>query len=142
MSLDIVTLTFAVQDAGEDAGSGAVTIAPTAVVTAAGQMVVSQNPVVRQLANGAVSVQLVACDNDGTSPAAGFWAYEITLPGGQPLPYLVNFANGATQRFDSLTPAVAQTTYGAAASGGGAAGRSTRRGSSTSPSPAATTPRT
>jgi hypothetical protein len=115
MSLNTVTLTFEVQDAGDDAASGAVTIAPTSVVTAAGQTVVSQEPVVRQMSSGTASVQLVACDNGGTSPAAGFWAYQITLPGGQPGLYLVNFAGGATQRFDDLAAVTALTTYGPAA---------------------------
>jgi len=128
MSLNLVTLTFEVQDAGEDAASGTVTIAPTSVVTAAGVTVVSQAPVVRQLSAGTLSVQVVATDNSGTSPAAGFWAHEITLPGGQPETYLVSFANGSTQRFDSLSPAIASTTYGPAASGGGVTSFNTRTG--------------
>lgn len=119
MTLNYVTLTFQVADAGQDAEAGQVTIMPTSVVTAAGQTVVSQDPVTRQLSGGSASVQLLASDNAGTSPAAGFWAYSIRLPGA-PAPglYLVNFANGASQRFDSLTPAVAQTTYGPAAATG------------------------
>ena len=104
MPLNYVTLTFQVADAGQDAEAGPVTIKPTAVVTAAGITVVSQDAVVRQLSGGAASVQLVATDNTGTSPAAGAWAYQITLPGGLPGTYLVDHANGATQRFDSLTP--------------------------------------
>jgi hypothetical protein len=118
MSLNLVTLTFELQDAADDAGTGGVTIAPTSVVTAAGQTVVSQTPVVRQFSGGTTSVQVVACDSEGTIPAAGFWAYLITLPGGSPQLYLPNYSNGATQRFDSLTPVVAQTTYGPAAASG------------------------
>jgi len=119
MSLNTVTLTFTVQDAAADAGAGQVQIAPTSVVTAAGVTVVSQAPILRTMSAGSLSVELVACDNDGTVPAAGFWAYLITLPGGQPQAYLVNFGNGATQRFDDLTPVVAQTTYAQAAGSGG-----------------------
>lgn len=115
MALNMVTLVFTAQDAGDDAATGNVQIAPTAVVTAAGLTVVTQAPVVRALGSGTVSVSLVANDNTGTSPAAGFWAYNITLPGGVTQPYLVNFGNGATQQFSNLTPAVASTTYGAAA---------------------------
>ena len=104
MPLNYVTLTFQVADAGQDAEAGPVTIKPTAVVTAAGITVVSQDAVVRQLSGGTASVALVATDNTGTVPAAGGWAYLITLPGGLPGNYLVDHANGATQRFDSLTP--------------------------------------
>lgn len=104
MSLNYVTLTFQVADAGQDAESGPVTIKPTAVVTASGQTVVSQDAVVRQLSGGVASVQLLATDNTGTVPAAGGWAYLITLPGGLPGTYLVDHANGSPQRFDSLTP--------------------------------------
>ena len=118
MALNYVSLVFTEQDAGNSPSAGPVVIAPTATVVAAGQTVVSQAPVSRQLGGGTVSVSLVACDNTGTTPAAGFWAYSITLPGGQPGLYLINFANGATQQFSNLTPVVAQTTYGPAAGSG------------------------
>lgn len=118
MSLNYVELLIEQQDAGQDAGSGAVTITPTWVVTAAGITVVSQVPVVRQLSSGTVTVSLVACDNAGISPASGFWAYSITLPGAQPQLYLVNYSNGSSQRLDSLTPVVPMITYGPAAGGG------------------------
>lgn len=119
MALNYVTLTVTEQDAGQDAGTGTVTITPTSAVTAAGVTVVSQVPVTRQLSAGSASVQLVATDNAGTSPAAGFWAYSILLPGWTaPVTYLVDFVNGATQRLDNLTPVIAKTTYGPAATGG------------------------
>lgn len=123
MSLSYVTVTFTEQDAADDAGAGSVVIAPTSVVTAAGVTVVSQTPVSRVMSGGTVSVELVASDNTGTVPAAGFWAYLITLPGWTaPQLYLIDYENGATQRFDQLTPVVAQTTYGPAASTGAWAG--------------------
>lgn len=119
MSLNTVTVSFTVQDAADDAETGDVTIEPTDVVTASGVTVVSQDPVVRAFSGGTCSVALVANDNSGTTPEAGFWAYRIQLPGWTaPKLYLVNFANGPTQRFDSLSPAVASTTYGPAASQG------------------------
>jgi hypothetical protein len=118
MALNYVILVFTEQDAGNSPSAGAVTIAPTSAVVAAGQTVVSAQPVSRQLGSGTVSVSLVATDNAGTTPAAGFWAYTITLPGGQPQVYLLPFSGGATQQFSNLTPAVASVTYGPAASGG------------------------
>lgn len=119
MTLNYVTLTITEQDAGQDAGTGNVIIAPTGQVTAAGVTVVSTVPVVRSLSAGSVSVQLVACDNAGTTPAAGFWAYSIMLPGASsPQMYLVNFANGAMQRLDQLTPVVPLTTFGPAGGSG------------------------
>lgn len=119
MSLNYVQLQIVQQDAGQDAGSGAVTITPTSKVTAAGITVVSQVPLVRQLSSGTLTVQLVASDNSGTVPASGFWAYNIQLPNETvPTPYLVNFSGGASQRLDSLTPVVASTTYGPAATAG------------------------
>lgn len=119
MALQYVALTFTMQDAGQDAQAGSVVIFPTSVVTAAGVTVVDETQVVRSLASGTVTVSLVACDNTGTTPAAGFWAYNIQLPGGAGGLYLVNYSNGASQRFDNLSPAVASTTYGPAASGSG-----------------------
>lgn len=120
MSLNYVQLLITQQDAGQDAGSGAVTITPTSKVTAAGVTVVSQAPLVRQLSSGTLTVQLVASDNSGTSPASGFWAYNVQLPNETvPTPYLVNFSGGASQRLDSLAPVVASTTYGPAAGSGG-----------------------
>jgi len=112
-----VTVTFSVQDAGQDAETGSVQVVPTSVVTLAGTTVVSQDPVTRAFSGGSASVTLFASDNAGTSPASGFWAYQVTLPG-WPAPkfYLVNFANGSTQRFDNLSAVVALTTYGPAAS--------------------------
>jgi hypothetical protein len=119
MSLNYVQLLVEQQDAGQDAGAGAVTIAPTSKVTAAGVTVVSQVPVVRQLSAGTVTISLVACDNSGISPAAGFWAYEVQLPNElMPTAYLVNFANGSSQRLDQLTPVFAMTTYGPASGAG------------------------
>lgn len=118
MTLNYVALTVTEQDAGQDAGTGAVLVAPTGAVTAAGVTVVSTAPVSRSLASGTVTISLVATDNAGTTPAAGFWAYEITLPGGTPQTYLVDYANGASQRLDNLVPAVAKTTYGPAATSG------------------------
>lgn len=113
MALNYVTLLITEQDAGQDAGTGTVTITPTSAVTASGITVVSQVPVTRQLSAGSVSIQLVATDNTGTSPAAGFWAYSILLPGWTaPQLYLVDFANGSSQRLDNLTPVIAKTTYG------------------------------
>ena len=120
MALNMVTVTVTSQDAGGDATAGAVSVAPTSRVTASGVTVVSQQPVVRQMSGGAVSVQLVATDNAGTDPGAGFWAYSFTLPGWtSPGLYFVDFADGASQRFDSLTQAVPSTTYGPAAGTGG-----------------------
>lgn len=119
MALNYVSLVFTEQSAGNDPSAGPVVIAPTSAVVAAGQTVVSAQPVSRQFSGGTVTVSLVACDNAGTTPAAGFWAYQITLPGGQPGLYLINYANGATQHFENLTPVIAQTTYGPAASSGG-----------------------
>lgn len=118
MTLNYVALTITEQDAGQDAGTGAVLVAPTGPVVAAGVTVVSAAPVSRSLSAGSVTVSLVATDNTGTTPAAGFWAYQVTLPGQQPQTYLVDHANGASQRLDNLTPVVAQTTYGPAASTG------------------------
>jgi hypothetical protein len=131
MTLNYVALTITVQDAGEDAGTGSVLVAPTGAVTAAGVTVVSTVPVSRSLSSGAVTVNLVATDNAGTTPAAGFWAYNITLPGGQPQTYLVEYANGASQRFDDLTPVVAETTYGPAAATSGVTSFNTRTGAVT-----------
>ena len=117
MPLNTVNLTFTEQDSGGGATTGSVVISPSSVVTAAGVTVVGQTPVVRQFSGGTVTVTLVACDNTGTVPAAGFWAYNIQLPGwAVPQLYLVNFANGANQQFFNLTPVVAQTTFGPAAS--------------------------
>jgi hypothetical protein len=119
MTLNYVSLLVTAQDAGQDAASGGVSVQPTSAVTASGVTVVSPQPVVRQLSGGAVTISLVANDNSGTTPAAGFWAYEVTLPGdASPRLVLVNFANGASQRLDNLSPAIASTTYGPAASGG------------------------
>jgi hypothetical protein len=119
MTLNYVSLLITAQDAGQDAASGGVSVQPTSAVTAAGVTVVSPLPVVRQLSGGAVTVSLVANDNSGTTPAAGFWAYMITLPGDtSPRLVMVNFANGASQRLDNLAPVIASTTYGPAASGG------------------------
>jgi hypothetical protein len=114
MTINYVTLEITSQDAGQDSASGSVTIQPTSAVTIAGQAVVSASAFTRALTGGSVSVELVASDNAGTSPAAGFWAYQITLPGGSPQLYLINYANGASQRLDDLVPVVAQTTYGPA----------------------------
>lgn len=118
MALNYVSLVFTEQDAGNSPSAGSVTIAPTSAVVAAGITVVSAQPVSRVLGSGTVSVSLVATDNTGTTPAAGFWAYQITLPGGQPQLYLLPFSGGATQQFSNLTPVVAQTTYGPAAAVG------------------------
>lgn len=119
MTLNYVSLLITAQDAGQDAASGGVSVQPTSAVTAAGVTVVSPQPVVRQLSGGSVTISLVACDNSGTTPAAGLWAYEITLPGDtSPRLVMVNFANGASQRLDNLAPVIASTTYGPAASGG------------------------
>lgn len=114
MALNYVTLVFTAQDAGDDATTGNVEVVPTSVVTAAGLTVVTQEPVVRALGAGTVSISLVANDSTGTTPEAGSWAYNITLPGGTPAPYLVNYSGGATQQFSNLSPAVATTVYGAA----------------------------
>lgn len=119
MALNYVSLVFTEQDAGDDPGAGSVTIAPTSAVVAAGLTVVSQVPVSRSLSSGTVTVSLVATDNTDTTPAAGFWAYTITLPGGQPQTYLLPYSGGSTQQFSNLTPAVASVTYGAAAGSGG-----------------------
>lgn len=113
MTLNNVTVTFTIQDAGDDAGTGLVTVAPTGVITAAGVAVVSATPVTRPLGGGTASVQVVATDNAGTNPAAGFWAYQISLPGQPAGLYLVPFANGATQRFDQLVPVVPVVVYAA-----------------------------
>jgi hypothetical protein len=119
VSLNYVTLVITEQDAGQDAGTGTVSVAPTSAVTASGVTVVSETPVARQFSAGTVSIQLVATDNAGTSPAAGFWAYEVTLPGvSNPVLILLDFANGASQRLDNLSAVVAKTTYGPAATGG------------------------
>jgi hypothetical protein len=114
MALNYVSLVFTEQDAGNDIGTGSVTIAPTSAVVAAGVTVVSQVPVVRSLSSGTVTVSLVATDNTGTTPAGGFWAYTITLPGGQPQTYLLPYSGGATQQFSNLTPVVPVTSYSAA----------------------------
>lgn len=123
MTLNMVTLVITEQDAADGASSGTVVIAPTSAVTVAGQTVVSNTPVTRVMSGGTVSVELVATDNSGTTPAAGEWAYQVTLPGGSPVPYLLGFADGASQRLDDLTPAVARTVFsvpaGGAAFGGG-----------------------
>lgn len=105
MSLNYVTLLITSQDAANDATAGPVSITPTSEVIAAGVTVVSEQAVVRSLAGGTVSVKLVATDNTGTSPASRNWAYQILLPGeATPLEYYVDFANGASQRLDNLTP--------------------------------------
>jgi hypothetical protein len=119
MALNYVSLLITSQDAGQDAASGGVSVQPTSAVTAAGVTVVSPVPVVRQLSGGTVTISLVACDNSGTTPASGFWAYEVQLPGeASPRLVMPAFANGASQRLDNLTPVIASTTYGPAASGG------------------------
>lgn len=119
MTLNYVSLLITSQDAGQDAGTGTVSVQPTSAVTAAGVTVVSPVPVVRQLSGGSVTISLVACDNSGTTPASGFWAYEVQLPGeSSPRLVMPAFANGASQRLDNLAPVIASTTYGPAASGG------------------------
>src|SRR5438105_2997231 len=103
MALNYVSLVIAEQDAGNDVGTGNVTIAPTSTVVAAGQTVVSQVPVIRSLSSGTVTISLVATDNAGTTPAAGFWAYSIQLPGWTaPQTYLLKFSDGASQQFSNL----------------------------------------
>lgn len=118
MTLNYVSLLITEQDAGQGASAGAVTITPTSLVTASGVTQVSQQPLVRQFSGGSVTVSLLACDNAGTTPAAGFWAYQIQLPGqSAPQLYLVNYAAGSSQRLDQLSPVVPLTTYGPAAAG-------------------------